>query len=105
MRTHSEVPRFPRARATDSRSSHRAAERLEVRGEDKRQAAKVLAAFSRFPMATSAEVAKLAKVNRFTAARRAPELARDGLLRRYEPTESTRPCEVTGIRCVRWRVV
>lgn len=100
----SHAPRHPRARFADSTSSHKAAAILEATGQDKRQASKVLAAFKRFPMATTAEVAKLAKLNRFLVARRAPELARDGMLKRYEPSAATKPCEVTGIRCVRWRV-
>ena len=96
-------PRFPRARTTDASSSHDAAAKVERTGAAKRQAQEVLQAFTRFPMATTAELAQLANLNRTMVARRAPELATGGFLVRYEPGKDTVPCEVTGIKCVRWR--
>jgi hypothetical protein len=96
------IPRFPRARRDDARSSHDAAARLEQSGADKRQLAQVLAAYRRFPNSTTAEVAKFARLNRPMVARRSPELGKTGDLLRYAPTKDTKPCEVTGIRCVRW---
>ena len=97
-------PRFPRARNTDASSSHEAAAKVERTGAAKAQAQEVLQAFTRFPMATTAELAQLANLNRTMVARRAPELATGGFLVRYEPGKDTVPCEVTGIKCVRWRV-
>lgn len=94
--------RFPRARVSDPTGSHEAAARMERTGKAKAQAEQVLAAFRRFPMATSAELAKLANLDRVMVARRCPELAKVGLLTRYEGKDA-KPCDVTGIRCVRWR--
>lgn len=96
-------PRFARARRIDPRSSHEAAGRVERTGSAKRQAGRVLAAFHRFPMATTGELAEYAHLNRVMVARRAPELERAGLLKRYDPNKNTKVCAVTGYRCIRWR--
>lgn len=93
--------RFPRARVSDPQGSHEAAARMERAGKAKAQAEQVLAAFRRFPMATTAELSRLANLDRVMVAHRAPELAKVGLLTRYEGKDA-KPCDVTGIRCVRW---
>lgn len=100
----SDVPAFPRARRTDPSSSHDAATMVEDLGIAKAQAQRVLDALRRFPMATSKELSKLAGLDRVMVARRLPELAKAGIVDRYDPTKDTKPCEVSGIRSVRWCV-
>jgi hypothetical protein len=95
-------PIHPRARNTDPRSSHDAAARVERNGNAKASAQRVLAGLKRYPMATSAELAKAAGLDRAECARRLPELAEVNAADRYDPTPETMPCAVTGIRCVRW---
>jgi hypothetical protein len=98
------APRFPRARATDARSSHAAAAEIERNGIDKLQANAVLAAMRRYDNVTSMELASLAGLDRYACARRLPEMARDGLVVRVEPTEAMQPCAVSGKKVIRWRV-
>lgn len=106
-------PRFARAARTDAASSHEAAAKVERTGAAKAQAKRVLDALHRYPNATSAELAKLAHIERSICGRRLPELEEAGvivdcgkttndagqLVRKVSDTK----CTVTGIRCVRWR--
>jgi CRP-like cAMP-binding protein len=98
------APRFPRARATDARSSHTAAAEIERKGIDKLQAQAVLAAMRRYDNVTSMELATWAGLDRYAVARRLSELASDGLVTRVEPTADTVPCVVSGKKVLRWRV-
>lgn len=93
---------FPRARATDARSSHEAAAALEASGKDRLQAERVLAALRKYPNSTSAELARSARLNRYEVARRLPELHAAGLASRYDPAAITAPCAVSGKRVIRW---
>jgi RIO-like serine/threonine protein kinase len=98
------APRFPRARATDARSSHTAAAEIERKGIDKLQAQAVLAAMRRYDNVTSMELATWAGLERYATARRLPELAADGLVARCVPTPETAPCAISGKRVIRWRL-
>lgn len=96
------VPRFPRARRTDARSSHEAAALIERTGIAGRQAQAVLEAMREYPGSTTMELARAAGLDRYAVARRAPELAALGKAVRVEPTDDTVPCAVSGKRVVRW---
>lgn len=96
------APRFPRARRTDPRSSHEAAALIERTGVAGRQAQAVLAAMRAHPLSTSMELARAAGIDRYAVARRAPELAAQGLAIRIDPTDDTLPCAVSGKRVCRW---
>lgn len=95
-------PRFPRARTTDARSSHEAAALIESTGRARTDAMRVLRAVRRWPNSTTAELAKFARIDRYTVARRMPELHEAHLVARYEPTPITAPCAVSGKRVIRW---
>jgi len=95
-------PRFPRARTTDAISSHQAAADLESSGRGRLQAERVLAALRKYPNATSRELAKFARLDRYEVARRLPELHEAHLVARYDVTALTAPCAVSGKRAVRW---
>jgi hypothetical protein len=95
-------PSFPRARATDSISSHCAAAALEASGRGRLQAERVLAALLKYPNATSRELAKFARLDRYEVARRLPELHAAHLVARYDVSPLTAPCAVSGKRAVRW---
>lgn len=89
------------ARRTDPASSHLAAAevvRSGVRGEQQRG---VLTAVWRWDGRTSAELARLAGMDRYAAARRLPELENRGLLRKGP----IRPCAVTRRPSVTWFLV
>ena len=97
------VPTFPRARRTDARSSHDAAELVERKGIAKAQAEAVLAALKQWPLSTSMELARVSGIDRYAIGRRLPELASVSLVDRIEPTDETLPCAVSGKRVIRWR--
>ena len=97
-------PTFPRARSSDSISSHCAATALEASGRGRLQAERVLAALLKYPNSTSRELAKFARLDRYEVARRLPEL-RAVHLARYDVTPLTAPCAVSGKRAVRWTPV
>lgn len=84
--------RPPRARRRDPLSSHAAADRAEASGAIGRQAQRVLDALRATPGLTSAELAARHGIDRYAAARRLPELAARGLVRREE----------VGAREVKW---
>lgn len=96
------APRFPRARSTDSRSSHEAAASIESSGAGRLQAERVLAALRKYSNSTSRELAKSARLDRYEVARRLPELHTAGLVMRYDVSAITAPCAVSGKRAVRW---
>ena len=89
------APRFARARSTDASSSHNAAAELERSGRGRTEAQRVLSALRKHPNSTSAELAKFARIERYTVARRLPELMAVHLAARYEPTPLTAPCAVS----------
>jgi DNA-binding MarR family transcriptional regulator len=98
-------PRFPRAHRDDPVSSHEAAAAGESSGLFKRQAERVLAALKRFPLATSAELTKLANdpaLDLYAVRRRLDDLKKVNLVRRIDPTDDMKPCEVSGRRVCRW---
>lgn len=97
------VPMFPRARRSDPKSSHGAAAQADKFGGH--QAQQTLAAVRLWPLSTSHELAEAARMDRYAVARRLPELAATGLVRRIEPTEHTEPCRVSGKRVCRWEAV
>lgn len=78
----------PRARRTDPVTSHEAAEAIKASGELGRQQQEVLAALRRWPGLTSLELAARMQRDRWTVARRLPELtpiyARRGEVERGE---------------------
>ncbi len=76
--------RPPRAATRDPLSSHRAADELERSGRGARQAALVLELVRATPGLTSAELAARHGADRHMIARRLPELAQRGLVRRIE---------------------
>lgn len=98
------VPRFPRARCEDARSSHDAAAEVERTGIAARQAEQVLAAVRRWPNSSSHELAKVARLDRYAVARRLSELAATGLVVRRDPGPEAVPCAVSGKRVCRWEL-
>ena len=96
------APTFPRARSTDSISSHCAAAALEASGRGRLQAERVLAALLKYPNSTSRELAEFARLDRYEVARRLPELHAVHLVARYDVSPLTAPCAVSGKRAVRW---
>jgi hypothetical protein len=91
---------FPRARRSDPRSSHEAA--ADADRFSGQQAAQVLAAVRLWPLSTSHELAEVTHMDRYAIARRCPELAAAGLVRKIDPHADTKPCTVSGKRVVRW---
>ncbi len=94
---------FPRARRSDPRSSHEAAEQADHFAGH--QAQQVLAAVRLWPLSTSHELAEVAHMDRYAIARRLPELAAAGVVKRIDPHADTKPCAVSGKRVVRWEPV
>jgi hypothetical protein len=93
-------PSFPRVRSTDPRSSHEAAAQADRFAAS--QAQRVLTALRQWPGSTSMELAAVAHLDRYATARRLPELLADGFVTRREPTDDTKPCEVSRKRVCRW---
>lgn len=98
-------PTYPRARRNDPRSSHEAAAAIEASGRAAHQSAQVLAAVRLWPCSTSHELADAAHMDRYAIARRLPELAAAGRVRRIEPSAETVPCRISGKRVCRWEAV
>jgi hypothetical protein len=86
------------ARATDPATSHAAAAQHVASGANAAQRAACLAVMGGAWM-TSDEIAEAAGIERHAAARRLPELARDGLVERGPAKLST----VGGRKGVTWR--
>jgi len=93
--------REPIAGNTDPVSSHIAARQITQDGSRGRMKAKVLEALKTYPGRTSAELAVAAVMDRYTVARRLPDLMHDGLAEQGE----MRKCLVTGRWAVTWRVI
>lgn len=96
----------PIARRRDPDTSHEAAEHVTASGSRARQQALVIDLVRRYPGHTSAELAIKSElgggdVDRWTAARRLPELRKAWLVKNGEPRE----CGVTGRRALTWYVV
>jgi hypothetical protein len=86
----------------DPASSHIAASEITrsgLRGRQKRLVLQALGFFKDPP--TSAELAQLGKIDRYTVARRLPDLMHDGLVEQG----IIRSCSVTGRKAVTWKVV
>lgn len=100
--TRSGAPRFPRARRSDPSSSHQAAAVIEISGAAASQTARILQTLERLPGSTSAELAKATGMDYHAVARRLPELAAAGKIRRTPPSADAVPCAVSGRRVSRW---
>lgn len=93
----------PIARRHDPDTSHEAAEHVTKNGTRARQQQAVLDLVRRFPGHTSAELAIKSElaggdIDRWTAARRLPELRSTWIVKNGEPRE----CGVTGRRALVW---
>lgn len=88
-----------RARRSDPTPSHEAAEHVEATGKAAVQRGYALAAVRAFPGCTSMELAEKAAIDRYTLARRLPELREEQLVRNG-PTP--RGCSVTGRSAMTW---
>ena len=88
----------PRARNTDPASSHEAAQR-QRRGRANSDGMIVLACVRTMPGATSAELAAFYGLERHVVARRLPDLAERGLVKRGE----IRKCRAHGTNAVTWQ--
>lgn len=72
------------ARRTDGDGSHQAADEMQRSGKAKVQRLEVLRALRRFPGSTSRQLAELGRIDRYTTARRLPELEVEGLVKRLQ---------------------
>lgn len=90
----------PIARRHDPSTSHEAAEHVTKNGSRARQQNAVMSLVRAMPGRTSAELADhpAIPVDRWTAARRLPELRAAGLVRNGEK----RVCGVTGLKALTW---
>lgn len=88
----------PMFRATDPQSSRQAAEDMERMGHAARQRDEVILAVRRHPGKTSAELAAIAGLDRFMAARRLPEAEREGRAKRG----TARKCAQTQRLSITW---
>jgi hypothetical protein len=93
----------PMATAADADpvTSDMAAARIEASGHATAQRRAVLAAVLAHPGSTSAELARIAGMDRHAAARRLPEVRKAGLVR----NPGRRTCSVAGILAVTWEAV
>jgi len=89
----------PIARRDDPETSKAAARDVTASGKRAKQAAECLSAVRMFPSSTSAELAVSAGLDRYTAARRLPELRSRGLVE----NGPARLCRVTGRAAMTWR--
>jgi DNA-binding MarR family transcriptional regulator len=96
--------RFPRAHATDPRSSHEAAAEGERTGAFKKQAQRVLDGLRGYTNCTSAELSRHIDMDLYAIRRRLTELEAAGLVDRIDPTDDTVPCEVSRKKVCRWRL-
>lgn len=88
----------PMYRSTDTDTSREAAESMEAGGHAARQRDEVILAVRRYPGKTSAELAALTGMDRFAAARRLPEVEREGRAVRG----AARKCEQTQRSSITW---
>ena len=90
----------PHSHRGDPLSSYRSGDRLLKSGRIRGQMKAVLEALRCHQGSTSAELAQLADMDRYTVARRLPALAAKGLVERGPE----RLCKVCKSVCVTWRV-
>lgn len=91
-----------RARRSDPATSKVAAAHVERSGKGAKQQAIAFDCVYRWPGKTSAELAQLSgELDRYTMARRLPEVRRRGLIRNGED----RKCEVTKCKAMTWEAV
>lgn len=88
----------PVARATDPATSHLAAEAITASGARDAQAQLAAEAVRKHPGHTSNELAELCPLDRYALARRLPECATAGAVRRGQ----SRECRVSGRSAVTW---
>lgn len=96
-------PKTSLARRTDPLTSHLAGHAAEFGEAGQRQRERVAAGLARWPGCTSAELARRLTgaglpCDRYTVARRLPELARAGKAERRD----SRICDVTGRPALTW---
>lgn len=91
-------PRNPIAANDDPETSHEAAREVTSSGERDRQAQLVLDHVRVWPGRTSAELSQGHELDRYVFARRLPELARLGFIKRG----IARRCTATGRRAITW---
>lgn len=91
----------PIARRHDPSTSHEAAEHVMKTGMRGRQQCEVFALVTAFPGHTSAELAAKSNLDRWTVARRLPELREAYLVKNGEKRE----CGETGLRALTWYCV
>lgn len=96
----------PIARRRDPSTSHESAEHITKNGSRARQQNATLDLVRRFPGHTSAELAVKSElaggdIDRWTAARRLPELRKAWLVK----TGEARSCSISGRRALTWYVV
>jgi hypothetical protein len=89
----------PVAHRADPVTSYLAGERFARSGKLKGQTLLVLLALRKWPGRSSAELARLAGLDRYAVARRLPNLAARGLAVRGP----ARRCSVTHSPCITWR--
>jgi CRP-like cAMP-binding protein len=87
-----------RARNTDPATSHRAANRVEASRAAEAMRLRCFRVVCEQPGLTSAEVGSELGVDRYTPARRLPELRDDGLVR----NGTVRSCNLVGSPCMTW---
>jgi len=95
---------YPRARNTDPHTSHIAGRDIANSGIAGLQRKTVLLNLRRYASEvprTSAELAKIANLDRFMVARRLPELERSGDAAR----NMALTCPVTGRKSITWRAI
>lgn len=78
-----------RARVGDPASSHRAAYEVTASGRAGSQRQQVYDALVRWDGSSSKQLAHLSGLDRFLVARRLPEMERDGIVKRYEPSDGS----------------
>lgn len=86
------------ARATDPHTSHLAAAEIVASGARAEQQRQVLTAVRAMPGSTSAELAQAFELDRYTVARRLPEIERSGAIRRGD----ARRCDANGRTALTW---
>ena len=88
----------PIARRNDPSTSHEAAEHIERTGARASQQRAVMHLVERFPGHTSAELAAKSSLDRWTLARRLPELRSAWRVKNGDK----RVCGATGLRAMTW---
>lgn len=91
----------PIARASDPRTSHLSAREVTESGTRERQLDRCLELVKRYPLSTSAELAKFGKIDRYIAGRRLPELMEGKLVMQ----RAARYCTVSGRKAVTWEAL